>query len=240
MKTGDVLNDALAGYRAFWRYLGPLALVAGLAVVALVVVLVAALGDVGLVAGVILAVVANFWIVGLLVQTADDLADDEYDDPWIGTRLERFWPHVNTLSVAALLLSLVLVPGYALVATGHPILGLLFLAAGVVVLTWCVLTVPLIVIEGYDLGGALRRSKELVSGNAWKVFGTLFVAGFLTGLLSTAVESLAGVILSEVPALAVSTVFDTVVITPFLALVLASIYYTLSDLEATEAAPTPA
>ena len=239
MSVGDVLNDALAGYRVFWRYLAPLALAVGLAVLALVVVLVIALGDIGLVAAVFISVVANFWIAGLLVQTVDDLMEGE-GDAWIGTRLSAFWPLVNTVSVAALVLSAVMLPGLALGYTGHPILALPLLIAGIVVLTWWALVVPLVVIEQCSVPEALSRSRELVAGKGWQVFGFLAVVGLLSGLLSSAVERILLAVLPNAPALAISTLFDTLVVTPFLAVALVSLYFALSPSESAEPLPTPA
>jgi hypothetical protein len=239
VSVGDVLTNALAGYRSFWRYLAPLALAAGAAVLLLVVLLVIALGDVGLIAAVFIAVVANFWVAGLLVQTVDDLMEGE-GDAWIGTRLSAFWPLVNTVSVAALLLSAVMLPGLALGYTGHPVLALPLLIGGIVMLTWAALVLPLIVIEQCSVVEALNRSRELVAGRAWQVFGFLAVVGLLSGLLSVAVERILLAVLPNAPGLALSTLFDTVVVTPFLAVALVSLYFELSPSEGVEPLPSPA
>jgi hypothetical protein len=239
VKVGDVLNDALAGYRGFWRYLAPLAIIVGAAVFVLVLILVVAMGTVGLVAAVIVSVVANFWIAGLLIQTVDDLTEGE-GDPGIRTRFEAFWPLVNTVSVAAILLTLVTVPGFALTYSGHPILGLPLLVGAVVLLTWWALVLPLIVIEQCSVGEAFNRSRELVAGHAWQVFGFLLVVGLLTGLLSTAVDRLSLALLPDPLALLMSTLFDTAVVTPFLAVALVSLYFTLIPSETPDGLPSPA
>ncbi len=239
VSVSDVLNDALAGYKAFWRYLAPLALLVSGAVVALVVILVVALGQVGLVATVIISIVANFWITGLLVQTVDDLMEGE-GDAWIGTRFAAFWPLVNVVSLAALLLSAVMLPGFVVIYSGHPLVGLPLIIGGVVLLTWWALVIPLIVIEQCSLGEALHRSRELVAGKAWQVFWYFVVVGFLTGLLSSAVERLLLTLLSDVPALVLSTLFDTLIVTPFLAVALVSLYFVLSPSETAEPIATPA
>jgi hypothetical protein len=239
VRVGDVLNDALAGYRAFWRYLAPLSIIVGAAVFLLVLLLVVAMGTVGLVAAVIVSVVANFWIAGLLIQTVDDLMEGE-GDPGIRTRFEAFWPLVNTVSVAAILLTLVMIPGFVLTYSGHPILGLPLIVGGIVLLTWWALVLPLIVIEQCGVGEAFNRSRELVAGHAWQAFGFLFVVGLLTGLLSTAVDRLSLALLPDPVALLLSTLVDTAVITPFLAVALVSLYFTLIPSETPDGLPAPA
>ena len=239
MKIGDVLSDALTGYRVFWRHLAPLALMGGAAVLALVIILVVALGSIGLVAAVFISIVANFWIAGLLIQTVDDSMQGE-GDASIETSFRAFFPLMNTVSGAALILTAAMLPGLALSSTGHPILGLPLMIGGIVVLTWWALVIPLIVIEKCFIGEALVRSRELVSGRGWQVFGFLAVVGLLSGLVSSAVERILLAVLPNATALAISTLFDTLVVTPFLAVALVSLYFALSPSESTEPLPTPA
>jgi hypothetical protein len=161
-------------------------------------------------------------------------------DPNIRIRFEAFWPLVNTVSVAAILLTLVMVPGFALTFSGHPIPGLPLIVGGIVLLTWWALVLPLIVIEQCSIGEAFNRSRELVAGHAWQVFGFLFVVGFLTNLLSTAVDRLSLALLPDPLALLLSTLFETAVVTPFLALALVSLYFTLIPKDTPDALPSPA
>lgn len=230
VKVGEVLSDAVSGYRALWRYLGLLSLALAGAVVLFCVLLVAAMGEVGAYASIILSLVGSFWVVALLVQTIDDLHEDGAAETSFVARLTRFWPSVNHVSGAALLLSLLYVPGWLLVASAHFVLGLLLVIVAVVASVWLVLAIPLIVIEGYGIEEAFFESKELVSGSALKVFGTLFVAGFGTGLLSNLVERIALAIGdSWVLTLIVSGVFNALVTTPLTALVLITLYKALRE-----------
>jgi hypothetical protein len=239
VKPGQVLQDAANGYRALVLYLGPLALAVNVVVVLLSLFQIAVLGSAGFVSALVVSLVANFWTLGLLVQTTDDLMEDE-GEPWIVARFQRFWPFVNRVSVAALLMGLVLVPGYVALGTGHPLIGLVLLLAGVVVLTFCILVVPLIVIEDWGVADAFARSRELVTGHALKVFATLFVAGLLAGIVSTAVQRIVLAISDSLyGAVILSLVVEALFVTPFLALVVASIYYALRD-SVGDAAPASA
>jgi hypothetical protein len=231
VKVSEVLGDAFSGYRVLWRYLGLLSLALAGAVVLFCVVLVAAMGEIGVYASTILSLVGSFWIVALLVQTIDDLHEDgAAAETSFGARVARFWPSVNHVSGAALLLSLLYVPGWLLVASAHFALGMLLILAAVVASVWLVFAIPLIVIEGYGVGDAFLESKEVVSGNALKVFGALFATGFVTGLLSSLVERVALAIGdSWILTLIVSGVFNALVTTPLTALVLITLYKALRE-----------
>lgn len=228
VNSREILDETFAGYRVLWRYLGALSLAVTLGVVLFTVLLVVAMGMIGVYAAVVLSVVATFWVVGMLVQTIDDLHEDDEPETSLRARFARFWPHVNRVSAAALLLSLLFAPGWLLMASGHAGIGALLVLVGVVVSPWFVLAVPLVVIEGYGVGDAFVESRQAVAGNALKVFWVLFVLGFLTGLVANLAERLAIAITDSWElALLVSGVFDAVVTTPLMALALIGIYQAL-------------
>src|SRR5262245_29651006 len=180
------------------------------------------MGEIGVYASTILSLVGSFWIVALLVQTIDDLHEDGVAaETTFRARLARFWPSVNHVSGAALLLSLLYVPGWLLVASAHFVLGMLLVLVAVAASICLVLAIPLIVIEGYGIEEAFLESRELVSGSVLKVLGALFATGFVTGLLSNVVERIAlAVGDSWIITLIVSGVFNALVTTPLTALVL--------------------
>jgi hypothetical protein len=239
VNTRDVFDDTLSGYRALWRYLGVLSLAFTVVVVLLIALLVVALGTTGVYAAVVLSVVASFWVTALLVQTIDDLHEDDGAEPSFRARLERFWPHVNRVSAAALLLSLLFAPGWLLAAAGHTALGVVFVLVGVAIGPWLVLAVPLIVIEGYGVGAAFAESRQAVSGNALRVFCVLFVLGFVTGILANAVEAVVRRATdSWTFGLIASSVLEALVTTPLMALAITAIYQALRQPAA--AAPTSA
>ena len=69
---------------------------------------------------------------------------------------------------------------------------LLLIVPGLVLLTWWALLSPVIVLERKSVGEAFGRSRELVRGNGWTVFGVMLIttvlsavgAGILSALLS--------------------------------------------------------
>jgi len=64
----------------------------------------------------------------------------------------------------------------------------LIVVPGLVLTTvWCVAT-PVVVVERRRGLDALRRSRELVRGNGWKVFGVLLVFVLCVGLLTSGID----------------------------------------------------
>lgn len=83
----------------------------------------------------------------------------------VGALYRRLRPQLWTLVVASVVVG---------VAVGVGLV--LLIVPGLVLMTRWSLVVPLIVFEKRSVGGAFRRSAELVRGNGWRVFWTLLVA----------------------------------------------------------------
>jgi small-conductance mechanosensitive channel len=89
-----------------------------------------------------------------------------------------------------------------------------------------------IVLENVDFGASFGRSRDLVRGHGWHVFGTivlvflvLIVVGLLIGLILAALpDAVRGLI---------SGVVSGTLIAPFLALVVTLAYYRLKAVETT-------
>ena len=84
--------------------------------------------------------------------------------------LARFW----SIVLVGILTGLAVVAGF-----------LLLVIPGVFVLVRLTCTLPALVIEDQRGRAALSRSWNLVSGFGWKVFGTIIVAGLMTGLVNS-------------------------------------------------------
>jgi hypothetical protein len=100
-----------------------------------------------------------------------------------------------------------------------------------------VLIIPVIVLEGRSAGESFGRSRELVRGNAWNVFGvivlTLLVLIAFRIVLDLVLFPLSNAIQGLVTELIVGTVA-----TPFAVVAWTLLYYRLKG--AKEAAPEPA
>lgn len=92
---------------------------------------------------------------------------------------------VLRLIAVDLLLGLVVVIGF-----------LLLIVPGLILLTWFALVAPVVKVEHSRIGGAFRRSRELVRGHFWLVFAfvipIVIVAEVVTGLAQSGAVELLG------------------------------------------------
>jgi hypothetical protein len=237
VNPSGVLTDSVSGYRALLGYLAPLSVLANAALLLYSIVLIVLLGHWGLVGAVAVTVVGSVWLGGLLVQAIHDLQHGE-GNGWIGSRIRRFWPRVNTLSFACAILYVVPFVGSVLLYRGPALLGALLLLVGFVLLIrWCVV-VPLVMIDGESAVPALRRSHELVRGHGWQVFGALLVSGLLAGGVTFVLDHLLSAVFDpSLKLVVISRLVTGAIVSPFYALVITVIYYRLSELEVGDEQP---
>lgn len=109
--------------------------------------------------------------------------------------LPRYWALVGVMLLLGLMgLGVVAAPaallaaGVVTQATGLAVFGGILLFAAVLVLTWLVtrlqLAFAVIVVERVGPVTALRRSWQLVRGRWWRVFGTMLLAGLVSGIVA--------------------------------------------------------
>ena len=169
----------------------------------------------------------------------------------IGKAYRQILPMLFKYFVTTLLYGLVillgfllfLLPGLFLLFTGNlGVAGLAFVAGtpfsivfGYRFMTWFFAASSIVCLEGIGYTAAMGRSRELVRGFGWRVFGFLFLTAMLQGVLigpvSVAAEFLFP-LLTESLALqfAMSTTLQQVlgmIITPFFSTVLVLLYYDL-------------
>ena len=102
----------------------------------------------------------------------------------------------------------------------------LLIVPGLYLLTiWC-LVVPVVVLEGAETFAALGRSRELVRGHGWQVFGTLVLV-FIVLLVVGVAISLLLVALPMAARNFISNIVSGTLVSPFLALVLTLGYFRL-------------
>lgn len=229
MSPGQILGEAWALYRTHWRHLLPIAFVVYILLSLLVLLLAGLLGWLGVIAGVFVSLAGVFWLQGALAVAVADIRDGRADLS-IRDTLSRVQPRLNTLAVAGLLAAIGITVGL-----------LLLIVPGLVLATWWAVVVPAIVLEGRGVLEAFGRSRELVRGNGWNVFG-LIVLTFLVLLgAGIVVGLLLALALSPLPEWLEQYVSDVVANTlfaPFVALAFTLAYYRLR--EAREAPAVPA
>jgi hypothetical protein len=214
VSAGEVIGEAWAYYKAHWRHLVPIAFVVYLLLSLFTLLLVLLLGWFGAIASVFVALAGVFWLQGALVIAVEDIRDGRADLS-IGETLSRVRPRINTLGGAGLLAAL-----------GIGIGLLLLIVPGLVLATWWALLIPVIMLEGASIGEAFGRSRELVRGHGWSVFGLIV----LTFLILLAVGIAVDLVLFPLDDSLQSYVGDVVGNTlgaPFAALALTLAYYRL-------------
>ncbi len=124
----------------------------------------------------LIKLVATTLFTGMVVELVADLQDGRRDasaGQLLRAATPVFW-------------QLVLV---GLVAGVGVVLGLILLVIpGLILLTVWSVAAPVVVLERPAGLGALGRSRELVRGNGWRVFGVIFVLGILVALVAGGIE----------------------------------------------------
>jgi len=176
-------------------------------------------------------VVAATLYQGMVVGLVKDVQDGRRDYS-VGELIEATWPVVLPLIGAGLLAGLGI--GFGL---------LLLVVPGLVLLTIWAVIAPAIVVEHRGAIEAFGRSRELVRGNGWQVFGVLFVVFVIVGVVSAVLGAIGAAIADGVGARIVANVIASTLTAPIGALAAATIYFALVPGDggpgASPAAPPP-
>ena len=201
-------------YKAHARHLLTIAFVVYLVTAVIEAVFTGLLGVVGALLAAVVSIVAGFLLQATLVKAVEDVRDGRADLSF-GETLQAALPALGRVALASILAGLAI--GIGLV---------LLIAPGLFLLTiWC-LIVPVIVLEGAGTTAAFGRSRQLVRGFGWQVFGTLV----LVFVVMLAVNLVLGIIFAALPTAAtnfVSSIVSGTLVSPFLALVLTLGYFRL-------------
>jgi hypothetical protein len=213
LSPGDVIGRAFTIYRDQIGVLLP---------AALVVFAVDALarwvfdrGVLALVSVVISLVLATLY-EGMVVQLVRDVQDGRRDN----TAGELFG------SVSPVLVPLIAVS--ILAGLGIGIGFVLLIVPGLVLLTFWSVAAPVVVIERPGVFAAFGRSRELVRGYGWPVFGTVVLV-FLLVIAASIAAALIGAVLGDVGRAVLSWIFDALT-QPVAALTASVLYFTLLQL----------
>jgi hypothetical protein len=223
--TDGVISEAWNLFKAHWRHLVPIAFVVYVAIAIVGLLLALLLGWFGALLGAVISLVGVFWVQGALVTAVEDIRDGRADLSLADT-FGRVRPQLGAIVVAGLLAGLGIVVGLVLL-----------IVPGLVLMTWWVLVIPVVVLERTGAGAAFGRSRELVRGFGWNVFGVIV----LTILLLLGFEIVLSIVLSPLDGWLQSFVSNLVsgsLTSPFIALVWTLLYFRLRQAKAEPAAPT--
>jgi hypothetical protein len=227
LSAGSVIRQAWDLYRTHWQHLIPIALVVYVLISLFTLLLVVLLGWFGAVLGFFIALAGVFWLQGALVVAVDDVRDGRADLS-ISETLNRVWPRVNTLTVAGLLASLGIIIGLALL-----------IVPGLILLTLWLLIVPAIMLEGRGIMASFGRSRELVSGQGWNVFGVIVLTVLILLAVNIGVSILEGVVDSRWFSV-IADIASQTATAPLLALAWTITYFELRGLKEGTPVPVPA
>ena len=216
--VGDILNAAFDLYKQHWQHLIGVALAFYLVASSITLVLAIFLGQWGALVGAIILLIGIFWLTGALVEAVADIRDGR-SDLGVSETFSKVWPRVWPLLGASILAGL----GIAF--------GLVFLIVpGLILLTWWALIPPAIVLENRGVFESFGRSRELVRGHGWNVFGVLII----TYLLSAVISGVIRAIFTPLPDYVGTYIGDVIggsIVAPFSALAITLMYFRLSGNE---------
>jgi hypothetical protein len=128
---------------------------------------------------VVIDLVAVTLFTGMVVQLVADVQDGRRDaSP--GQLLRAAAPVLGQLILVGIVAGIGVVIGFILI-----------IIPGLFLLTVWSVAAPVVVLERPGVFAALRRSRELVRGNGWQVFGVIFTLYIAVGIASLVIEGAA-------------------------------------------------
>jgi len=125
----------------------------------------------------LLSLVAGTLFTGMVVELVSDIQDGRRDHS-AGELLRAATPVLGQLLLVGIVAGIGIVIGFVLV-----------IVPGLILITIWSVAAPVVVLERPPgVFAALSRSRELVRGNGWQVFGVIFVLFFLVIIVSSAIQ----------------------------------------------------
>jgi hypothetical protein len=226
VQPGAVIREAWNLYKTHWQHLLPIALVVYVILGLVSLLLAIALGWFGALLGALISIIGVFWLQAALVEAVVDIRDGRADLT-MGQTFSRAQEHIGRVAIAGILAGLAIAVGL-----------LLLIVPGLYLMTiWSVL-IPVIVLERRDVMEAFGRSRELVSGNGWNVFGVIVIS-FLILIGVGIVLGIALIWLGGAFGEFIRNVISNTITIPFVALAWTVMYFRLLELKEPVAAAAP-
>jgi hypothetical protein len=228
IEPGRVIGEAFETYRSHAApLLGGAVLVIGIA--GIVEGLLSVSGSIILgILGAFVGLAAGFLYTGYVVKLVQDIRDGRRDFS-VGELISHAAPYLGTLILAGILAGIAIAIGFVLI-----------IVPGLILLTiWAVIS-PSIVVEDKGVLEAFGRSRELVRGHGWQVFGAI-VLTFLIIVVVGIVASLIGSAIGDAGLVILRTI-GNVITAPIWALVASILFFDLGGgvgVETSPAEPAP-
>lgn len=212
--TEGVISEVFDLYKKHFGHLFVTALVVYLAIAILSILLVLIGGFVGAILSAILSVIGVFLVQAALVEAVADIRDGRADLS-VGETLSRGASRIGSVVGASILAGIAIAIGLVLL-----------IIPGLILITWWAVLVPVIVLEGARVFDAFTRSRNLVRGFDFQVFGVI-VLQFLILIAFSIVVGIILVALPEEIRTFVSNIVSGSLTGPFAALVTTLLYFRL-------------
>jgi hypothetical protein len=236
LDTGRVFERIFEIYRDQFTLLIPVALILFIPVAILNGLLLTSGGALVGLATVAIGLIASYWYQGMVVEAVVDILDGRRDHT-VGSLFSSVSPFIWTLVGAGLLATLIIIIGFILI-----------IIPGLIAITFLAVVAPAVVIDRAGVTGSLRRSRQLVEDNAWRVFGVIVVLFLITAVISGILSAIGGGISDSFAGYALADLLGRVLLGP-LGAIAATVMYVelrrvkgepLSQDSAPDTAPTQA
>ena len=150
---------------------------------------------------------------GFVVKLVEDVRDGRRDFS-VGDLFSAAAPAIGPLVLMSILWGLGVAVGF-----------LLLIIPGLFLITIWSMTAPSIVIERVGVMESFGRSRELVRGNGWSVFGTLVVVWLITIVIAAVISAIGAVL--GTGGFVIGVIISSAVTAPIFSLAVSVIYFNL-------------
>jgi hypothetical protein len=223
LDVGGTLSQIFSTYRAQAGVLLPVAFVL-FAVVAVVDAIISGsliLVPLSLAVSVVAATLYQGMVVGLVRDVQDGRRDSSVQD-----LIDAAWPVVLPLIGVGILAGIAIGIGF-----------LLLVVPGLILLTIWAVIAPVIVVEHSGVMDSFGRSRELVRGNGWQVFGVIITVVVITFIVSLVLVAIGMGISDSLGMQIVLNLIASTLTAPITALAAATIYFRLLAINGDAVAP---
>jgi MFS family permease len=232
LDVGNVIQRVWETYQAQFSLLAQAALIVFIPIAILNALILTGGGAILILAAAAVGIIGSFLFQGMVVEAASDMLDGKRDHS-VGSLFAAVSPVLAPLFVASLVAGLGI--GLGLI---------LLIVPGLYLLTIWAVIAPAVVLERKGAMDALGRSRELVRGHEWQVFGVIVVFFLIQIVVGGILQGIFGGIISGFVGYLIGDLLTRVLIAPLTALAAAIVYFELKRLqgepETTPSGVTPA
>jgi ABC-type multidrug transport system fused ATPase/permease subunit len=185
-------------------------------------------GGVLVLVGFAVSIVAGTLYQGMVVGLVRDVQDGRRDSS-VGDLIDAAWPVVLPLIGVGILAGIAIAIGFVLIVV-----------PGLILLTIWAVVAPVIVIERKGVMGSFGRSRELVRGNGWQVFGVIFVVFLITAVVGIILGLIGAGVSDSLGARILFNLIASTLTAPITALAAATIYFRLLAIKGESVEPPAA